>query len=102
MNEAALNDAARQMGERLAQQIAVPFARVFADAMLQRLKEAGALAGEAPGMLSVAAVAARIGRTPKAVRHLIGRKELPVHKLGRRVMVDRMELERWIRANTPE
>jgi excisionase family DNA binding protein len=71
---------------------------------VERLKEAGAFAveDEAPGMLPVAAAAKRIGRTPKAVRHLIDRKELLAHRCGRRVMIDRAELEQWIRANTAE
>jgi excisionase family DNA binding protein len=50
----------------------------------------------APRLLSIAQAAIYLGRTEKAVRHLIARAELPVVRHGRRVHLDRAEIDRWI------
>jgi excisionase family DNA binding protein len=50
-------------------------------------------------LLTVKEAAAYIGRTEQAVQHLIHRRELIVVRRGRRVHVDRGDLDRWIEAN---
>jgi hypothetical protein len=37
-----------------------------------------------------------LGRTPKAIRQLIAKKELPVVRRDRRIHIDIRDLERWI------
>ncbi len=50
-------------------------------------------------LLTLKEAAAYIGRTEQAVQHLIHRRELVVVRRGRRVHVDRGDLDRWIEAN---
>jgi excisionase family DNA binding protein len=50
-------------------------------------------------LLTVKQAAAYIGRTEQAVQHLIHKRELVVVRKGRRVHVDRGDLDRWIEAN---
>jgi len=50
-------------------------------------------------LLTVKDAAAYIGRTEQAVQHLIHRRELVVVRKGRRVHLDRSDLDRWIEAN---
>jgi excisionase family DNA binding protein len=40
-----------------------------------------------------------IGRTEQAVQHLIHKRELIVVRQGRRVHLDRADLDQWIDAN---
>ena len=53
----------------------------------------------APRLLTVQDAATYIGRTVQAVQHLIHRRELVVVRKGRRVHLDRGDLDRWIEAN---
>jgi len=99
LGEVVIQDVARQMGEQLAQQIAAPFAKFFAEAFVQQCRERGMFA-RGPKLLPVEAIAERIGRSSKAVRHLIDRGDLPARRIGRRVMVDSEQLEAWIRNNS--
>jgi len=48
-------------------------------------------------VLRIPDVAARLGMTPNAVRHLIERKTLPSRKLGGRVVVLPDELDQFVR-----
>jgi excisionase family DNA binding protein len=50
-------------------------------------------------LLTVKEAAAYIARSEQAVQHLIHRRELVVVRKGRRVHVDRGDLDRWIEAN---
>jgi excisionase family DNA binding protein len=50
-------------------------------------------------LLTVKEAAAYIGRTEQAVQHLIHKRELVVVRRGRRVHLDRSDLDRWIEAN---
>ena len=50
----------------------------------------------APRLLTVKDAATYIGRTEQAVQHLIHRRELVVVRRGRRVHLDRGDLDRWI------
>ncbi len=50
-------------------------------------------------LLTVKEAAAYIGRTEQAVQHLIHKRELIVVRKGRRVHLDRADLDRWIEAN---
>ena len=51
---------------------------------------------EEPRLLSVNEAAAYIGRTPKALRHLIGGGKIPSISEGSRVHLDRADLDQWI------
>ena len=53
----------------------------------------------APRLLTVKDAAAYIGRTEQAMQHLIHRRELVVVRRGRRVHLDRGDLDRWIETN---
>ena len=50
-------------------------------------------------LLTVKEAAAYIGRSEQAVQHLIHKREIVVVRKGRRVHVDRGDLDRWIEAN---
>jgi excisionase family DNA binding protein len=49
-----------------------------------------------PRLLSVNAAASYIGRSPKALRHLIAKGALSEVREGRRVFMDRADLDGWI------
>ena len=53
----------------------------------------------APRLLTVKDAATYIGRTEQAVQHLIHRRELVVVRRGRRVHLDRGDLDRCIETN---
>ena len=50
-------------------------------------------------LLTVREAAAYIGRSEQAVQHLIFKRELIVVRRGRRVHLDRGDLDQWIEAN---
>ena len=50
-------------------------------------------------LLTVKDAAAYIGRTEQALQHLIHKREIVVVRKGRRVHLDRNDLDRWIEAN---
>lgn len=50
-------------------------------------------------LLTVREAAAYIGRTEQALQHLIHKRELVVVRRGRRVHLDRSDLDRWIESN---
>ena len=50
-------------------------------------------------LLTVKKAAAYIGRTEQALQHFIHRREIVVVRKGRRVHLDRNDLDRWIEAN---
>jgi excisionase family DNA binding protein len=52
-----------------------------------------------PMLLNVKDAALYLGRTEQAVQHLIFEKEFPVVRVGRRVHLDRRDLETWIERN---
>lgn len=52
-----------------------------------------------PALLSVKQAALYIGRSEQAVQHLIFQKDLPVVRIGRRVHLDRRDLDAWIEKN---
>ena len=52
--------------------------------------------GEEPRLLSVNESAAYIGRTPKALRHMIAMGTIPAVREGSRIHLDREDLDRWI------
>lgn len=51
---------------------------------------------EEPRLLSVDNAAKYIGRTPKAVRHMIANGTISVIRDGGRIHLDRADLDRWI------
>jgi excisionase family DNA binding protein len=52
-----------------------------------------------PALLSVKDAAVYLGRSEQAVQHLIFQKDLPVVRAGRRVHLDRKDLDAWIEKN---
>ena len=52
-----------------------------------------------PILLSVKEAAIYLGRSEQAVQHLIFQKDLPVVRMGRRVHLDRRDLDVWIEKN---
>ena len=52
-----------------------------------------------PALLTVRQAAIYLGRSEQAVQHLIFQKELPVVRIGRRVHLDRQDLDSWIERN---
>jgi len=52
-----------------------------------------------PVLLSVKHAAVYLGRSLQSVQHLIFQKELPVVRAGRRVHLDRRDLDAWIEKN---
>lgn len=52
-----------------------------------------------PALLTVKQAAVYLGRSEQAVQHLIFQKEIPVVRVGRRVHLDRRDLEVWIEKN---
>jgi len=53
----------------------------------------------APRLLSVPQAADYLGRSEQSIQHLIFRREIPVVRCGRRVHLDKVELDRWIERN---
>ena len=52
-----------------------------------------------PMLLSVKEAAIYLGRSEQAIQHLIFSHELPVVRVGRRVHLDRRDLDLWIEKN---
>lgn len=52
-----------------------------------------------PLLLSVKQAAIYLGRSDQSVQHLIFQKDLPVVRVGRRVNLDRRDLDVWIEKN---
>ena len=50
-------------------------------------------------LFTVKEAAAYIGRSEQAVQHMIHKRELVVVRKGRRVHLDRGDLDRWIESN---
>ena len=66
-------------------------ADAIAERILARLHQT-----EQPRLLSVVEAAAYLGRTPKALRHLIASGAIPAVREGSRVHLDRADLDRWV------
>jgi excisionase family DNA binding protein len=52
-----------------------------------------------PTLLNVKEAAVYLGRSEQSVQHLIFEKDLPVVRVGRRVHLDRRDLDSWIEKN---
>jgi excisionase family DNA binding protein len=52
-----------------------------------------------PALLSVPQAAVYLGRSEQSIQHLIFSHELPVVRCGRRVHLDRRDLDQWIEKN---
>jgi excisionase family DNA binding protein len=50
-------------------------------------------------LLTVKEAATYVGRTEQALQHLIHKREIVVVRKGRRVHLDRTDLDRWIESN---
>jgi excisionase family DNA binding protein len=66
-------------------------ADAIAERVLARLHQP-----DAPRVMSVAAAAAYVGRSQKAIRHLIAKGALPAIREGSRVHLDRCDLDTWV------
>jgi excisionase family DNA binding protein len=67
----------------------------LADAIAERVL-ARLHSSEEPRLLSVNNAAAYIGRTAKALRHMIANGTMPAVREGSRVHLDRADLDKWI------
>lgn len=52
-----------------------------------------------PALLTVKQTAVYLGRSEQSIQHLIFQRELPVVRVGRRVHLDRRDLDVWIERN---
>ncbi|HZO56266.1 MAG TPA: helix-turn-helix domain-containing protein [Bryobacteraceae bacterium] len=52
-----------------------------------------------PRLLTVKEAATYLGRTEQALQHLIHKRDIVVVRRGRRVHLDRTDLDRWIERN---
>jgi excisionase family DNA binding protein len=68
----------------------------LADAIAERVIAKLRASNEPERLITVPEAARYLGRTPRAVRHLISTGALPVVREGRSVHLDRQELDRWI------
>jgi excisionase family DNA binding protein len=66
-------------------------ADAIADRVFARLHRS-----EGSRLLSVNEAAVYIGRTPKAMRHMIANSAIPAVREGSRVHLDRSDLDRWV------
>jgi excisionase family DNA binding protein len=67
----------------------------LADAIAERVL-AGLRRSQDSRLLSVNEAAAYIGRTSKAMRHMIANSAIPAVREGSRVHLDRADLDRWV------
>lgn len=67
--------------------------------IIPQIGQANARQKTAVRLLTVREAASYIGRSEQAVQHLIHKRELIVVRRGRRVHLDRGDLDRWIEAN---
>jgi excisionase family DNA binding protein len=70
----------------------------LADAIAQRIGDRilASLERNKNRLLDVPAAAEYIGSTPSALRHLIHKKRIPCVRRGRRVQLDRQDLDNWL------
>ncbi|HVU79354.1 MAG TPA: helix-turn-helix domain-containing protein [Gaiellaceae bacterium] len=52
--------------------------------------------GESGGWITVDLAAEHLSTTPKAIRALVRRREIPFHRRGTRILFSRAELDSWI------
>jgi excisionase family DNA binding protein len=70
------------------------------DAILDKLDRlADQPAKVQPVLFSVSEAGIYLGRSAQSVQHLISEKTIPVVKVGRRVHLHRVDLDRWIEKN---
>jgi excisionase family DNA binding protein len=75
-------------------------AKAVAEEVVTKLREELSRPHEVmPALLTVKAAAVYLGRSEQSIQHLIFQKELPVVRVGRRVHLDRRDLDRWIEMN---
>lgn len=65
---------------------------------LEKLVSTLAPAEQEPQMLTVAGAAEFLNLTPQALYTMVSRKEIPVHKPGKRLYFDKQDLVEWIRS----
>jgi excisionase family DNA binding protein len=66
-------------------------ADAIAERILARLHQT-----EQPRLLSVAEAATYLGRTQKALRHMVANGVIPAVREGSRVHLDRADLDHWV------
>jgi excisionase family DNA binding protein len=91
------------MGERefvmLDESFVVALAAQIAARIIPELEQHNGRPKVPSRLLTVKEAAAYIGRSEQAIQHLIHKRELIVVRTGRRVHIDRGDLDRWIEAN---
>lgn len=70
---------------------------ILADKVAKRLSQD--TSGIQPRLLTIEQAAAYIGRTPEAMQHLASSGKIPTVRADRRVFIDRLDLDEWIRDN---
>ena len=68
---------------------------ILADAIAARVA-AYLCQSQVPRLMTVNEGAVYIGRTPKALRHMIASRAIPVVRDGARIHLDRSDLDHWI------
>jgi len=68
---------------------------ILADAIAARVA-ARLRRPDEPRLMSVNEAATYIGRTPKALRHMIASGTVPVVREGSRLHLDRADLDQWV------
>jgi len=76
-----------------------PLAMKLAAKLIPQIEQGQARQRPAARLLTVKEAAAYIGRSEQAVHHMIHKRELVVVRKGRRVHLDRGDLDRWIEGN---
>lgn len=78
------------------------FVSALADAVAAKVASelSGQHSGAAKRLFTLPEAAAYIGRSPKAVEHLIARGTIPVTKLDGKRQIDRAALDKLITSNT--
>jgi excisionase family DNA binding protein len=52
-----------------------------------------------PRLMTIKQAAEYTGRSVSSINHLVYRRQIPVVRVGRRVHIDRNDLDRWIESN---
>jgi excisionase family DNA binding protein len=73
--------------------------RITAQVTASLSRSTARVPGVEPRLLTAEQAGEYIGRTEKAVRHLIYQRDIPTVRNGRCVRIDRKDLDRWIENN---
>ncbi len=94
-----LGDKSETMQEPLLDSLVEAIAERVMAKIRPELSGAGPSPRIQPALFNVKEAAVYLGRSEQAVQHLIFQRELPVVRIGRRVHLDRRDLDAWIEKN---